>query len=149
MFFAGDSSPIDDGSANPGNTSIFDGWGEGGGADSVLFVNATLWATRRAPTAGVGDAGAPALALARPAPNPARGSAAFTFSLPAPGEARLEIVDVTGRRIWARREVLAAGAHTWRWDGRDDAGRARGAGLYLVRLVTPWGTRRTRLVWVR
>ena len=46
IFFAGDSSPIDDGSANAGNTSIFDGWGEA--ADSVLFMNATLWATRRA-----------------------------------------------------------------------------------------------------
>ena len=149
VFFAGDSSPIDDGSANPGNTSIFDGWGEGGGADSVLFVNATLWATRRAATTDAGEAGAQALSLARPAPNPARGSAAFTFTLPAAGEARLEIADVTGRRVWARHEPLAAGAHTWRWDGRDTSGRAPGAGLYWVRLVTPWGTRGTRLVWVR
>src|SRR5439155_12708554 len=52
VFFAGDSSPIDDGSANPGNTSIFDGWGEGGGADSVIFMNATQWASRRAPATG-------------------------------------------------------------------------------------------------
>lgn len=47
VFFVGDSSPCDDGSAAPGNSSIFDGWGEAGATDSTLFLNATLWATRR------------------------------------------------------------------------------------------------------
>ncbi len=101
------------------------------------------------PTAGVGDGGPAVLALARPMPNPARGLATLQFSLPEAGEARLELVDVTGRRVWMRHDTLAAGAHAWSWNGRDDAGRTLGPGLYLVRLVTPWGTRRTRLVWVR
>jgi hypothetical protein len=149
VFFAGDSSPIDDGSAQPGNSSIFDGWGEGGGADSVLFLNATLWASRRDPTLGVPGRGPAGLALARPVPNPGHGTASFEFSLPAAGIARLEILDVTGRRVWARRESLGPGPHVWHWDGRDATGRAVGAGLYGVRLVTPWGTRGTRLAWIR
>ena len=62
VFFAGDSSPIDDGSANAGNTSIFDGWGES--ADSVLFMNATLWATRRA--ASSADVTPPTVAITAP-----------------------------------------------------------------------------------
>ncbi|MEQ1833800.1 MAG: Ig-like domain-containing protein, partial [Candidatus Eisenbacteria bacterium] len=62
VFFCGDSSPIDDGSAQPGNNNIFDGWAEV--ADSVLFLNATLWATRRA--APVGDLVAPTVTLTSP-----------------------------------------------------------------------------------
>lgn len=46
VVFVGDSSPCDDGSAQPGNSSIFDGWGEAAGRDSILFLNATRWATR-------------------------------------------------------------------------------------------------------
>jgi hypothetical protein len=149
VFFAGDSSPIDDGSANPGNTSIFDGWGEGGGADSVLFMNATMWASRRDPTLGVPGGANPGLALSRPVPNPAHATALLQFSLPAAGVARLEILDLTGRRVWSRREALGPGPHAWTWNGRDASGRAVAAGLYGVRLQTPWGTRATRLAWIR
>ena len=58
---AGDSSPIDDGSAAPGNSSIFDGWGEASGRDSLFFLNATFWATRRP-----ADTAAPIVALTDP-----------------------------------------------------------------------------------
>jgi uncharacterized repeat protein (TIGR02543 family) len=51
VFFIGDSSPVDDGSAQSGNSSIYDGWGEAAGRDSLLFLNATMWATRRTATA--------------------------------------------------------------------------------------------------
>ncbi len=149
VFFAGDSSPIDDGSANPGNTSIFDGWGEGGGADSVLFMNATLWASRRDPTLAVPSSPAAALSLERPSPNPSHGSALLQFSLPAAGVARLEILDANGRRVWARRESLGPGRHAWQWDGRDTAGHPVPAGFYQVWLATPWGTRATRLALIR
>jgi uncharacterized repeat protein (TIGR02543 family) len=64
VFMIGDSSPVDDGSAVPGNTSIFDGWGEASGADSVLFLNATLWATRRG--GGANDTQAPIATLTSP-----------------------------------------------------------------------------------
>jgi hypothetical protein len=46
IFFMGDSSPADDGSAAPGNRSIFDGWAEAGGRDSVVLLNATAWVAR-------------------------------------------------------------------------------------------------------
>jgi hypothetical protein len=96
------------------------------------------------PTAGV--TGAPArLALARPAPNPSSGGATIGFSLPADGPARLEVIDALGRRIALAEGTFAAGPHTWRWDGRlADGTRAR-AGLYFVRLVTPFGHRLQRM----
>jgi hypothetical protein len=37
----GDSSPIDDGTATPGNSNIYDGWGAG--SDSVIILNTTAW----------------------------------------------------------------------------------------------------------
>lgn len=58
IFFIGDSSPCDDGSAQPGNSSIFDGWAEAAGNDSILIMNGTMWATRVA-----GDTQAPSVTV--------------------------------------------------------------------------------------
>lgn len=59
IVFIGDSSPCDDGSANSGNSSIYDGWGEVAG-DSLLCLNGTMWATR------AGDTAAPAVTVGSP-----------------------------------------------------------------------------------
>ena len=86
------------------------------------------------------------LALARPLPNPSRGLTLLRFSLPAAGHARLEVVDVSGRRLGSFEGEFSAGPQLWRWDGRGPDGGDLGAGLYFVRLATPWGTRTERLV---
>jgi poly-gamma-glutamate capsule biosynthesis protein CapA/YwtB (metallophosphatase superfamily) len=70
--------------------------------------------------------------LARPRPNPARGETVLEFWLSKPGEARLTVYDVTGRRV----QILAqgmhpAGRHRVRWQPEGVA-----AGLYLCRLET-------------
>jgi hypothetical protein len=76
-----------------------------------------------------------ALALAPPAPNPARGFTRLAFTLPRAGEARLEILDVAGRRVRAlARGAHAAGRYSAGWDLADDAGRPVPAGLYFARL---------------
>ncbi len=67
-------------------------------------------------------------------PNPSPAAATVAFTLPAAGEARLEVLDVAGRRL-AAHEVGARGAgrHTLRLDERGPLA----PGLYLLRLVTP------------
>ena len=95
--------------------------------------------------AGVED-GAAVLALARPSPNPSRGATVLRFSLPQAGYARLEIVDLGGRRVWQEETHREAGAYSLTWDGRGARGEECGAGLYFVRLTTPWGSRTQRLV---
>jgi hypothetical protein len=50
----GDSSPIDDGTGAAGET-LFNGWGDAGGSNAILALNATEWLAQ-------GDAGAPAAA---------------------------------------------------------------------------------------
>ena len=101
------------------------------------------------PTAGVWGGSPTVLALARPLPNPSRSTTLLRFSLPAAGHARLEVVDVSGRRLGSFEGEFPAGAQAWRWDGRGPDGADPGAGLYFVRLATPWGTRTERLVRLR
>jgi hypothetical protein len=96
------------------------------------------------------DAGSPpVLALARPAPNPGASATLMRFTLPGQGAARIEVVDVAGRQVWMKAATLGAGVHAWSWDGRDGAGRRAGAGVYFVRLVTPWGVKNERLTRLR
>jgi hypothetical protein len=111
----------------------------------MLYVNTGI-------TTGAGPARTPAAALqlAAPAPNPARGGAVFRFALPARGDVRLSVYDVTGRaRATLARGEHDAGEHAVRWSGRDDDGHALPAGLYWVRLDAPGGSRTRKLVVAR
>lgn len=139
IFFLGDSSPIDDGSAQPGNSSIYDGWAEAGGRDSLLVLNATIWATRRdRATLDVPAPVATGVDFARPEPNPSAGGVALRFSLAAPARVRLELLDCAGRRVRVLADgERAAGAHGLAWDGAGEDGRAVAPGLYFARLAAP------------
>ncbi len=96
---------------------------------------------------GVSAPGGAELALGPLRPNPTRGDRLeVDFTLPAPGEARLEVLDVAGRRI-ARRAMaaLAAGPQV----ARLEAGRPWPAGLYFIRLSFAGQTRTARLLVIR
>jgi phosphatidylserine/phosphatidylglycerophosphate/cardiolipin synthase-like enzyme len=69
-------------------------------------------------------------------PNPARGTAAFEYSLRNPAaRVRLGIYDLAGRHVRALVDgPVGAGIHRARWDGRNDSGAAQGAGIYFYRL---------------
>jgi hypothetical protein len=84
------------------------------------------------------------LMLSRPTPNPSAGATLLRFSLPQAGVARIEVMDLAGRRVWGSEAMFAPGAHSVQWDGRDSQGAVVPAGVYFVRLATPWGTRMTR-----
>ena len=86
--------------------------------------------------AGVGDLPGRGLPVLTAAPNPFNPRVGISFVLDVPaGTARLAIFDVTGRRV---RELaggrLDAGAHSFTWDGLDDAGQAAASGTYVCRL---------------
>jgi len=81
----------------------------------------------------VGDSGPAEFALAPPSPNPARGPGLVVrFSLPASRPGRIELLDVSGRRI-TNRDVGGFGPGEHSIDLAD--GRMLPPGVYLVRLT--------------
>lgn len=98
---------------------------------------------------GVGDATGARLALTV-VPNPAAGPVAVRFTMPRPGPARLEVVDLSGRRVVmlydgvAETEALAIP-----WTGRASDGRSLSPGVYFLRLQTLAGVVCRRLVRTR
>jgi hypothetical protein len=87
------------------------------------------------------------MALGLRVPNPVGvGPVKMRVALPAAGPASLEIIAVTGQRMWSERFMAAEGIHEWTWDGRDRAGQLVQAGVYFARLVTLAGDRRVRFV---
>jgi hypothetical protein len=95
---------------------------------------ATWFDTRRFPLVDVPPSGGdePVFALFGLRPSPAIGPVQVAFALPSGGPARLELLDVAGRRI-LRREVgsLGTGRHVVDLRGRT----ALPAGIYFIRLT--------------
>jgi subtilisin family serine protease len=87
-------------------------------------------ATRLDPLAGE-------MRLWQNAPNPFASSTVIAFELDRRREARVDVLDVAGRRV---RTLLSgiqpAGRNTVSWDGRDAGGRETAAGIYFYRLST-------------
>jgi len=112
----------------------------------------SLWRTFRyqaGVTLDAAPAAPPALRLAV-SPNPAAGASRLAWAMPAAGRARLEVLDLAGRRVATLLDgELPAGAHARAWDGRDAGGRAVPPGVYLARLVTPRAVTTARLARVR
>jgi hypothetical protein len=68
--------------------------------------------------------------------NPTTGSSLFRLSLPRASEVESSVYDVRGRTVRSLRHgKLDAGFHDLSWDGRDDAGRSVGSGVFFVRAV--------------
>ena len=74
-----------------------------------------------------------ALSFAPTSPNPARGPVRLMYSLAQAREARIDILDVAGRRLrtWTHLEA-APGAAELSWDLCDEAGRPVPPGVYLA-----------------
>ncbi len=69
-------------------------------------------------------------------PNPVSRGTAFTFRMGRPGPARLELIDVAGKRLRTLVDgVQAAGRYTVPWNGADASGRRLASGVYFLRLA--------------
>ena len=84
------------------------------------------------------------------APNPFNPRTVLAFELTAPAAVRLAIVDLAGRHVRTLATgPLPAGTHQRTWNGRDDAGRAVAAGVYLARLLVDGRPQVRRVTLVR
>lgn len=125
--------PMDDGNGDVA------GDGSGGAHDAALdgpvWIQGVGLFPTGVPEAATGDrVGSPRVSGY---PNPFRPSTTIAFELPQPSRARLAIYDVAGRTVRAvDLGRLAAGSHTYVWDGMSDAGTSVAAGAYFVRIVS-------------
>ena len=87
-----------------------------------------------------------ALALARPWPNPSRGSLGVAFTLATAAPADLDLFDVAGRRVWSRRfDAPTAGPHHM----LVPAGELPRSGLLFLRLRQAGVSATRRVVMAR
>lgn len=89
----------------------------------------------------------PGLSAPEAWPNPSRGACRVSFALASAGDVRLDVYDVSGRRL-ARlgQGRFLAGPHVVEWDGRDASGARVSAGHYFVRLESAGQVAVARLV---
>jgi hypothetical protein len=112
-----------------------------GFADNVSLVLSRALSPSAAAVSWPTSAGQPRMVIA---PNPAPTSAEIAFTLPDGGDARVEVLDVGGRRVTLLADgATGAGAHSLRWSMHDGGS---GAGVYFVRLSTAHGTLVRRMV---
>ena len=72
------------------------------------------------------------------------------LALPAAGRVEVALFDVQGRLVRQLVDDLqSAGPRTLRWYGRNDAGQAVGAGIYFVKLRSPFGEESRRVTVLR
>jgi len=90
------------------------------------------------------------LALRPAYPNPFNDQVTIRYDLPAPGEVILTIHDPMGRLVQRlENRSMTPGRYKTVWDGRDVSGHKVSSGLYLCRIVTPYGVRLQRIVLVK
>ena len=103
---------------------------------------------------GVGDGPAVRvgnlLAMGPARPNPFQNGTAVSFTMTRAGDARLDVLDVRGRRVAARElHGLNPGVQTVSWDGKAADGREAAAGTYFLRVRAEGAEGMRRVVVVR
>jgi hypothetical protein len=123
-YAAGLAAPLPD-----GNGGLFYDWQEDTGF--LWYIVKMGWAPYLQPSVGVpGPAPSRAFALSPPYPNPARTELSARFTLARDEGARLELLDVSGRRVRVI-EVAGAGEHVERFERLGELP----SGIYLMRLT--------------
>jgi len=112
--------------------------------DQVLGQNYGIRGGCRQWTPGLQDAGVTVY------PNLFNPQTTVAFTVPQAGQVSVQVFDMCGRLVDTLvRGSRAAGEHRVAWDGRDASSRNVGAGVYLVRLVTPTSSTTERAMLVK
>ncbi|HVP07060.1 MAG TPA: T9SS type A sorting domain-containing protein, partial [Candidatus Acidoferrum sp.] len=89
------------------------------------------------PKSGGGNELPKSFSLSQNYPNPFNPTTTISFSLPAAGQARLEVFNILGVLVATPFDGNAnAGANEVVWDGKDAGGRSVASGVYLYRLTS-------------
>ncbi len=96
---------------------------------------ASEWVLALGDVVGVSESASPGFALHAVVPNPFRARTALGFDMARREPVTLRIFDVGGGLVKTLVDgVLSPGAHRVEWDGTDEGGRRKGAGIYYAQL---------------
>ncbi len=117
----------------------------------VAIINDMAKSTGDRSGSGSANAGTPAVTRILPnAPNPFNPQTEIRFELSQPGQARLAIFDVTGRRVKTIHDGhLESGPHSVVWQGRDEGGRPVASGVYYLRMETVAGVQHRKMMLLK
>ncbi len=80
-------------------------------------------------------------------PNPFNPSTTISYELSKAGNVAIEIYNLRGQKVHSLlKEYSAKGVHSVKWDGKDDAGRNVGSGLYIVILKSAGNSKSTKII---
>lgn len=83
-------------------------------------------------------------------PNPFNPSTTIKYELPAGGIVRLEIFDLSGKRVRILvNEFKDAGSYTTVWDGKDDKGNEVSAGTYFAKIKNEFKALSCKMILLR
>lgn len=125
----------DENETNSAGDDLYDAWVAQGRSTPIVMNRVGVSVNPIATTVAEGES-APVLGYALDAgyPNPFRTGTTLSFRLPRRQRVDVRVYDVNGRSVRTlMAEVIASGAHTVSWDGRDDRGNEVGSGVYFVR----------------
>jgi PKD repeat protein len=89
-------------------------------------------------------------ALEQNYPNPFNPATVIAYTLSLPGEVRLDVFDILGRRLTTLADgVRDAGVHRVIWDGRDEGGASVASGIYFYRLSTKKFTQTRKMLLLK
>jgi len=100
--------------------------------DGSVLGTAVVPVTASGAISGVENAFTGDLGVSAGYPSPFSGQVSFAMNMAAPGEVKMDIFDVRGRRVRTLRRALGTSG-VLAWDGRDNAGRMAAEGVYHVR----------------
>ena len=107
------------------------------------MVDAAVGIDDRAPSVS-------ALTVLPNSPNPFSSTTEIRFGLPEPADVTLEVYDVAGRSVFARRyERMEAGLQHVVFDGRDNTGKMLASGVYFLRVNALGATQTRKMVIAR
>jgi hypothetical protein len=120
-----------------------------GGTDESWAIDNVRVEVFAAPT-GIGDTPTPpALTLLSNTPNPFSEATSFRLYSPKSEHARVDVFDVSGRRVWSNDVAIAAGWQDLVFAGRGDRNQRLPAGVYFYRLRTRDITETRKMVLTR
>ncbi|HEY2923586.1 MAG TPA: FlgD immunoglobulin-like domain containing protein [Candidatus Eisenbacteria bacterium] len=97
-----------------------------------------------------GEIQAPSFVVGSPRPSPMSGRTEINLELPQATRVEANIYNAQGRLVRAlERDILPAGGHVLRWDGKLDAGGNVGSGVYWISVAAGAYRKRMKIVVVR